>query len=234
MSLIGVKIGYNMSEIAPIGSSNTELNQQNDKEYNFAQIRKQLEQERLEKAQIRQELDEIKKIAQEKMYRPAMEEDEPDDEPYVDRRALKRNSIKLAEEIKTSTEQTVNDVVHKALTEERKQNWLKNNPDFVEVMGHAQKLQDKDPVLADIILKMPDNFERQQLVYQNIKAFNLHKKEEPKQSIQETIDRNRRGAFYQPPMMGAPPYAAAGDFSAGGQKNAYDQMQALKARLRLS
>lgn len=222
-----------MSEISPISSSNSESNQQNDKEYNFAQIRKQLEQERLEKAQIRQELDEVKKLAQERMYRPSVEDDDSDDEPYIDRKTLKKHLVKFDQEVKTNTEQTVNDAVHKALSEERKQNWMKGNPDFYEIMGHAQKFADMDPELAETILSMPDTFERQKLVYKNIKALGLHKKDEPKPSIQETIDRNRRSPFYQPSSTGSPPYASAGDFSPAGQKNAHDQMQALKARLRL-
>jgi hypothetical protein len=222
-----------MSEIPPVTSSNTELNQQNDKEYNFAQIRKQLEQERLEKAQIRQELDEVKKIAQDRMYRPPAEDDDSDDEPYIDKKTLKKHLVKFDQSVKTNTEEVVNNAVQKALSEERKNNWLKANPDFYETMSHAQSFADRDPELAETILSMPDTFERQKLVYKNIKALGIHKKEEPKPSIQETIDRNRRSAFYQPSMTGSPPYASQGDFSPSGQKNSYDQMQALKARLRI-
>ena len=222
-----------MSEIPPVNSSNTETSQQNDKEYNFAQIRKQLEQERLEKAQIRQELDEVKKVAQERMYRPPVEDDDSDDEPYIDKKTLKKHLVKFDQSVNTNTEEVVNNAVHKALAEERKNNWLKGNPDFYEVMGHAQSFADKDPELAETILSMPDTFERQKLVYKNIKALGMHKKEEAKPSIQETIDKNRRSPFYQPAMTGSPPYASQGDFSPAGQKNSYDQMQALKARLRI-
>jgi hypothetical protein len=224
-----------MSEISPVASPNTETGQQNDKEYNFAQIRKQLEQERLEKAQIRQELDEVKKIAQERMYKPpvAVEDDDIDDEPYIDKKTLKKHLVKFDQSVKTNTEEVVNNAVQRALADERKNNWLKGNPDFYEVMGHAQTFADRDPELAETILSMPDTFERQKLVYKNIKALGLHKKEEPKPSIQETIDKNRRSPYYQPSMTGSPPYASQGDFSPGGQKNAYDQMQALKARLRI-
>lgn len=222
-----------MSEIPPVNSSNAEFNQQNDKEYNFAQIRKQLEQERLEKAQIKQELEEVKKIAQDKMYRGSVDDDDGDDEPYVDKKTLKKHLVKFDQSVKTNTEEVVNNAVQRALADERKNNWLKNTPDFYEIMGHAQSFADRDPELADTILSMPDTFERQKLVYKNIKALGIHKKEEPKPSIQETIDRNRRSPFYQPSSSGTPPYAAQGDFSPSGQKNSYDQMQALKARLRI-
>jgi hypothetical protein len=61
----------------------------------------------------------------------------------------------------------------------------------------------------------------------------LHKPPEAKPSIQETIDKNRKGPFYQPTGVGTAPYAGGGDFSPTGQKSAYDKMQELKARLRL-
>lgn len=226
-----------MSEVSSVASSSAESNQQNDKELNFRKqeefYNNKIEQERLEKEQIRRELEEVKRLAQSKMYRPAIDEDESDDEPYIDRKTLKKHLVKFDQDVRTNTEQTVNDAVSRALAEERKQNWMKSNPDFFEVMGHAQKFADKDPDLAETILSMPDNFERQKLVYKNIKALGLHKKEEPKPSIQETIDRNRKSPYYQPSGVGGPPYSSQGDFSPSGQKNAFDQMQALKARLRL-
>jgi len=80
---------------------------------------------------------------------------------------------------------------------------MKNNPDFYEVMNHAQKFAERDPELAESILTMPEGFERQKLVYKNIKALGIHKKEEPKPSIQETIDKNRRSPYYQPSGVGA-------------------------------
>ena len=53
-------------------------------------------------------------------------------------------------------------------------------------------------------------------------------------SIQDKIDANRRSPFYQPSGIGSAPYAGPdGDFSAAGQKTAYDKMQELKSRLRI-
>ena len=66
--------------------------------------------------------------------------------------------------------------------------WLKNNPDFYEVMNHAQAFADKDPELAESILEMPEGFERQKLVYKNIKALGIHKPAEQKPNIQDKID----------------------------------------------
>ena len=118
------------------------------------------------------------------------------------------------------------------MAEERKNSWLKNTPDFYEIMGHAQAFAERDPELAETILSMPEGFERQKLVYKNIKALGLHKKEEPRASIQDKIDQNKRSPYYQPSGMGAAPYAAAGDFTPSGMKNSYAKMQELKNRLR--
>jgi hypothetical protein len=79
---------------------------------------------------------------------------------------------------------------------------------------------------------MPDTFERQKLVYKNIKAFGLDRPEAKQPSIQEKIDSNKRSPYYQPSGVGSAPYASAGDFSASGQKQAYDKMKELQNRLR--
>lgn len=131
------------------------------------------------------------------------------------------------------SESMVNSAVQKAIYEERQRSWLKANPDFTQVLEHAQKLYDADPELGDTILEMPEGFERQKLVYKNIKALGLHKPAAPKETVQSKIDSNRRGAYYQPSGMGAAPYAAQSDFTPGGQKNAYEKMMELKRNLRL-
>ena len=126
--------------------------------------------------------------------------------------------------------------MHPALSEERKTNWLKTNSDFYEVMQHAEKFAEKDPELAETILAMPEGFERQKLVYKNIKALGIHKKEDPKESIQAKIDQNRKSPYYQPSGVGAAPYgniSLGRDVSPEEGNNAYKRMQELKKRLRI-
>ncbi len=209
----------------------TEAQKPSDKEYNFAQIRQQLEREKHEKLQLKEEIEKLKKIAQ--PVAAAEEESPDDDEPYVDHKRLKRELGKVVQKTYADTDQKINQAVSRALSEERQKQWIKNNPDFYEVMGHAQAFADRDPELAETILEMPEGFERQKLVYKNIKALGLHKKPEPSQSIQEKIDANRKSPYYQPSGVANAPYAAAGDFTPSGQKNAYQKMQELKGRLRI-
>jgi hypothetical protein len=80
---------------------------------------------------------------------------------------------------------------------------------------------------------MPEGFERQRLVYENIKALGVDKPISKEPSVQEKIEANRKSPYYQPSGVGAAPYASQSDFSAGGQKQAYEKMQELKNRLRI-
>jgi hypothetical protein len=203
---------------------------QSDKEYNFAQIRKQLEQERAARVQAEEK---AAQLMQQHAQKQHVEDDDGDDEPYIDRKRLKKELGKVVQQTSTDTDQKINNAVQKALAEERRNQWMKNNPDFYEVMNHAQKFAEKDPELAETILEMPDTFERQKLVYKNIKALGLHKKEEPKSTIQDTVNRNQRNPYYQPSGIGTAPYGATADFSEAGQKNSYQKMKELQARLRL-
>ncbi len=201
-----------------------------DKELNFRQLEakyeRQLQQERA--ARI-----EAERIAKEKVDRKSEVEEEDDDEPYVDKKKLNKTLAKFGQQQSQQTQSEIQKAVHNALQEERKQNWIKGNPDFYDVLKQAEKLAMKDPDLAESILEMPDNFERQKLVYKNIKALGLHKPEEKVPSIQEKIDANKRSAFYQPSHMGNAPYSQGQDFSPKGQKQAYEKMQELKQRLGL-
>ncbi len=202
---------------------------QNDKEINLVALRQKYEREL---AQERSARIEAEKIAQEAQKRNVQEEDD-DDQPYVDHKKLKKEQARFGQQLKNETQGEIQKAVQLALQEERKQNWIKQNSDFYEVLQHAEKLAQKDPELAETILEMPEGFERQKLVYKNIKALGLHKPETKTSSIQEKIESNRRSPFYQPSGVGSAPYAAAGDFSPTGQKQAFEKMQELKNRLRI-
>jgi len=207
---------------------NNQAETQSNKELNFRALeqkyQKQLEQERAARL-------EAERIAQERQSQAS--DDDDTSEPYVDHKKLNKTLAKFGQQTKQQTQQDINQAVNVALKEERKQNWLKNNADFYEVLQHAEKLPQYDPELAETILEMPEGFERQKLVYKNIKALGLHKPQVKEPSIQEKVDANRRSPYYQPSSVGTAPYSAAGDFSPSGQKNAYQKMQDLKNKLRI-
>lgn len=201
-----------------------------DKELNFRKLEAKYQQEL---AYERAKREEAERRIQEATQKQVHEEPEDDSESYIDHKKLEKKLSKFGQQYKQETQTEIQKAVQQAIREERKEMWIRNNPDFEEVLQHAEKLALKDPDLAESILEMPESFERQKLVYKNIKALGLHKPAEKEPSVQEKIDQNRRGQFYQPSGVGSSPYKSAGDFSPSGQKNAYDKMKELQARLRL-
>lgn len=202
----------------------------NDKELNFraleAKYQRQLEQERQEKERLQRELYEKSKAA-------LHEEDDKDDEPYVDHKKLEKKLNKFGQSTQSEIQKAMEMAKHAAKEELKQEMWLENNPDFYDVLQHAEKFANKSPKLANTILKMPEGFERQKLVYEAIKEMGVNKPEVKQSSIQDKIDANKKSPYYQPSGVGAAPYAQVGDFSQSGQKNAYDQMQKLKSQLRI-
>jgi hypothetical protein len=205
-------------------------NKPNDKELNFraleAKYQRQLEQER--QARL-----EAERQAQEALAKKQQEDDESDDDPYVDKKRLEKKLARFGQSTQSEIQKAMEVAKEAAKEEVKREIWLENNPDFYDVLQHAEKFAQRAPKLAESILRMPEGFERQKLVYQNIKELGVHKPETKQPSIQDKIDANRRSPYYQPSGVGAAPYAAAGDFSPSGQKNAYDKMQELKSKLRL-
>lgn len=202
----------------------------NEKELNFRRLEAKYQQEL---AQERAKREEAERTIQQYSQKQTIEEDDADAEPYVDHKRLNKTLSKFGQNTQSEIQRAMEQAKKTAKQELRQEMWLENNPDFYEVLNHAEKFAQKAPRLAENILKMPEGFERQQLVYHNIKELGLHKPDVAQPSVQDKIDANRRSPFYQPSGMGTAPYAPTGDFSQGGQKQAYDKMQELKARLRL-
>lgn len=205
----------------------------NDKELNFrafeAKYERQLAQERNALAQERAAREELERQLKQTQAMSANDDDES--EPYVDHKKLKKEQAKFGQQLKQETQSDIQRAVNQAINEERKQNWIKSNPDFVDVLQLAEKFAQVNPDLAEAILEMPEGFERQKLVYKNIKALGLDRPESKPPSIQEKVDANKRSPYYQPSGVGTAPYSSSSDFSKNGQKQAYDKMQELKRRL---
>lgn len=200
--------------------------QPSDKELNFRALQqkyeKQLEQERQARLELESRLNQSKDV-----------DDDKDDEPYVDHRKLDKKLNKFGQATQGQIEKAMQQAKEAAKEELRQETWLENNPDFYDVMQLTQKFAEKAPGMAQTILKMPEGFERQKLVYQSIKELGLNKPEQKPPSIQEKIDANRRSPYYQPSGTATAPYASQGDFSPTGQKQAYEKLQELKRNLRI-
>lgn len=197
----------------------------NSKEYNFRALEAKYERQLAEERRAREEM--------ERQLQELNAKEDEEDTDYIDKKKLKREQAKFGQQLKQETKSDIQNAVQAALAQERQQNWLNNNSDFENVMQHAQKLYETDKELAETILAMPNNFDRQKLVYRSIKTLGLHQPKQKEPSIQEKVDANRRGPYYQPTGVGAGPYSQVGDFSTAGQKNAYEKMKQLQARVRL-
>lgn len=214
-----------------IASTPAQEQPKNDKEYNFraqeAKYERMLAQERAAREEAERRAQEIAARKNER------EEDEEADEPYVDHKRLNRTLSSFEKRMEEKIDKKAEEKARRLLEENKRDSWLKQNPDFYDVLQHAEKFAQRDPELAETILEMPEGFERQKLVYKTIKSMGIHKPEVKGPSVQEKVDANRRSPYYQPSGVGSAPYAAAGDFSPSGQKQAYAKMQELKSRLRL-
>lgn len=202
--------------------------QPSNKELNFraleAKYQRELAQERSERERLSRELEDRSK---------QQEEPENEDEPYVNNKKLDKKLAKFGQSTQSEIQKAMEIAKKTAKEEIKREMWLDNNKDFYDIIKHADKLYEKDKELAETILEMPEGFERQKLVYQNIKALGLHRPPETKSTIQDKIDSNKKSPYYQASGVAAAPYAATSDFTPQGQKQAYDKMQELKKRLRV-
>jgi|ERR1700691_1677834 len=215
------------------------------KEDSLVQIRKMMEAERLGREEERtkreaaeKRLAEVERLTQQALKSmPQVEEDDDDDaDPYVDKKKLNKKFTKFKQENEQHTEAKIEKIVQARLDQARQEEWMKQNSDYYDVIQHAKTLHEKDPELVDTIAKMPDGFERNKLVYRNIKLLGLHKAPEPQSSIQDKIDQNRKSPYYQPSGVASPAYGAISggkDYSPAEGNNAYAKMKELQKRIRL-
>lgn len=217
-----------MTENAQVNQGQITENRPSDKELNFraleAKYQRQLEQERSEKERLSRELDQRNR---------QVEVEEEDSEPYVDHKKLEKKLSKFGQNTQSEIQKAMEMAKMSAKEELKQEMWLENNPDFYQTLQHAEAFAQRAPKLAETILRMPDNFERQKLVYQNIKELGIDKPKTQEPSIQEKIDANRRSPYYQASSVSNAPSAMQGDFSEQGQKQAYAKMQEMKNRLRM-
>lgn len=205
-------------------------------EKNFAAQRKhyekQLEQERQARMLAEEKAEEASRLAQQ---RSASSDDDDDNEPYVDTKKLNKKLANFERNIEEKIDKKAEAKAYQMIEAERRTAYLRENNDFDKVMDAEtiQKFADRHPRVAETILRMPEGFERQKLVYETIKAMGVDKPEVKGPSVQDKIDANRRSPYYQPSGVGSAPYASQSDFSDGGQKQAYAKMQELKNRLRI-
>lgn len=201
----------------------------NEKELNFRRLEARYQQQVDEARSRTEELE--KKIQEMSQKHPDPEED--DTEPYVDHKKLSKTLNKFGQSTQSEIQKAMQQAKKDAKEELKQEMFLENNPDFYQILEHAEKFSQRAPKMAESILRMPEGFERQKLVYNSIKEMGIDKPEVRQSTVQEKIDANRKPAFYQPSGVGASPYASQSDYSPAGQEQAYQKMKELQSRLRL-
>lgn len=201
------------------------------KEYNFAQLRKQMEYERAGREEERAARIEAEERAAkyERMAQHKPAEEDYDSEPYVDNKKLKMVMSNFEADIDKKIDAAAEKKAFTMIQKERDAQFLKANKDFEQVMNSdlVQKFADMNPDLAESILAMPKNLDREKLVYRYIKAMKIDQPEIKKPNIQAQINTNRTNPGFQPNGVAGAPYESVADFSPQGQKNAYERTQAL-------
>lgn len=207
---------------------------QNDKEYNFraleAKYERQLQEERQARAEAERQAREI--LSQRQAHN---DDDDDDSEPYVDQKRLAKKLSSFEKKLEEKIDRKAEEKARSLLEKERKDTWLRQNPDFYDILQHAESFANQDPELAETILQMPEGFERQKLVYKTIKSLGIHKPKTAESTVQQKVDANRRSPYYQPSGIGTAPYNSVGgsgkNYSPTEMKTAYDQLQQLKQRI---
>jgi len=216
----------NMSEpIAPVQEQPVD-----PKELNF---RKQREHYEYEMSKIAKEKAALEEQLRQIQSKPNSDDDDTDDEPYVDKKRLKKTLNSFEVNIEKKIEQMAEKKALSLMEQERNSLFVQSHPDFSKIMDSdlVQKFADQHPLLAQGILTVTNHFERQKLVYANIKALKMDAPPPP--VIQEKVDANRRHPGYQPNGVGSPGNMIVADFSPQGMKEAHERVQAKIRNLRI-
>lgn len=208
-----------------------EVQDVSDKELNFRRQQQKYEAMLAKERQEREDAIRRVQAEYEQKLQSYQRTEDDDDDDYIDRKRLQKQFQDFEKNLESKFDKKAEQKALTLLQQKEREQWLKNNQDFYDVLEkHADRFAEQYPGLAEDILTMPEGFQRQRLVYQNIKTLGIDK---PKESIQQTVDQKRQSPYYQPTNIGSAPSGVQGDFSPQGQRNAYEKMQELKSRLRI-
>ena len=115
-------------------------NKANDKEFNFRQLeakyKNEIERERQARVDLEQKVQELSK-------KHTQEPDEDDQsDPYVDHRKLEKKLAKFGQMTQTDIQKAMEMAKNSAKDEIKQEIWLESNPDFFDVLQHADKFAD--------------------------------------------------------------------------------------------
>ena len=209
----------------------------NEKEYNFRMVERKAQEAERRAQEAERRAQEAERRAEELTRSKAALHDEEDetDEPYVAPKTLKKQLNKFSQNNQQDIHKAMEQAKHAAKEELKQEMWFESNTDYEKVMSpdNIDKFYQENRELANTILRMPQSFEREKLVYQTIKKLGIDKPAQKESTVQSKIDANRTSGAYMPSGSGSHPYVRGGDFSEQGKKAAYDKIQALKKTMRI-
>jgi len=228
----------NSSGVVSQGANQAQA-KQDDREVNFAALRKKteaLEAQLQEKEQLFQKQQAMLEQMQAKLQ-PTLDEFDalPNDE-LIDKARLQRIREKDRENFRKEAEAVARQTYAQLDNENFAQKLKFAYPDYDEVVNsaNAEKLQEKDPEFMSLLAEVKDEFKRREMAYKKMKKL-ASLEEKPKVKAQDVVDENRKiaGNYFSPSGQGPMnnPYAFEFDVrNPQAKSQAYQKLKAAQKR----
>lgn len=205
-----------------------------DKEVNFRRLETAWEREKEARYQAEMKSQLLQKeIEMIKASLAPVERDPLDEiEDFSDPVQVKEKINKKLNGMLSSFERKAKEIVEKTVDEKNKVNWdkrlKKDYPDYMDVVTPeaCTKLEQSDPLFLQTALKLQDEYDRGEAVYQYLKR----QKKAPQPSIQEKVENNKKNNYLIPDSHGIP--TAAIEFDVSTRKSRDEAYAKLKAAQR--
>lgn len=198
----------NSSGIVSQSASQTQEVKRDDREINFAALRKKneaLEAKLHENEQLFHKQQQVIDQMQARFQPPQDEFDALPDEELIDKAKLKRIREKDRENFRKEAAEVARQT-YAQLDNENFASKLKfAYPDYDEVVNtaNAEKLQEKDPEFMSLLAEVKDEFKRREMAYKRMKRL-AQVEEKPTVRAQDVAEENRKisGNYFTPSGQG--------------------------------
>lgn len=212
---------------------------QDDREVNFAALRKKteaLEAQLQEKEQLFQRQQAMLDQMQSKLQPNIDEFDSLPSDELIDKAKLQRIREKDRENFRKEAQQVARETYAQLDNENFAQKLKFAYPDYDSVVNaaNAEKLQEKDPEFMSLLAEVKDEFKRREMAYKKMKKL-ASEEEKPKVKAQDVVDENRKisGNYFTPSGQGPMnnPYAFEFDVrSPEARAKAYQKLKTAQKR----
>jgi hypothetical protein len=212
---------------------------QDDREVNFAALRKKTEALEADLQESKQVISKQNQMLEQMQarFQPARDEfDALPDEELIDKAKLKRIREKDREEFRKEAQQVARETYAQIDSENFASKLKAAYPDYDQVVNqaNAERLQEKEPGFMRLLAREKDEFIRREEAYKKMKEL-AQAVEPPKVKAQDVVEENRKAAgnFFTPSGHGPMnnPYAFEFDVrNPQARANAYQKLKAAQKR----